>query len=103
MKRFQLSLDTDSINLENEIHSNNFPTKVKNLAEHCVKYILGEHNTNNCNDTKYNREIHDYDMFSPTPKVFNNTDPAQNTQKIIMQIFQFKEYNLTNTSRNFLL
>ena len=29
MKKFSLQLDTDSINLENEIHSNSFPLKVK--------------------------------------------------------------------------
>ena len=46
MKKFQLQLDTDSINLENEIHSNNFPLKIKSLAEHCVNYILGEDNSN---------------------------------------------------------
>ena len=43
--------------------------KIKNLAEHCVNYILGEHDSNNCNDKKYNKEIHDQEI---------NTTPADN-------------------------
>jgi len=107
MKKFQLSLDTDSINLENEIHSNNFPIKVKNLAEHCVKYILGEHNTDNCNDTKYNREFHDQDIIPiPMEKDINNRDTSfhtQNTQKLFKQFFRFKEHNFKSSARKFLL
>ena len=101
MKKFQLQLDTESINLENEMHSNNFPIKVKNLAEHCVNYIIGTHDINNCNDKKYNREIHDQGIF-PTP--INNIDEESiNTQKIIAQIFQFNEHNFKSKTRKFLL
>ena len=100
MKKFQLKLDTDRINLENEIHSNNFPLKVKNLAEHCVNFILGTHNSNECNDIKYDREIHDQECIT-TPKDVNDED-AVNRQKILSQIFQFKEQNFKTKTRKFL-
>ena len=100
MKKFTLQLDTDSINLENEIHSNNFPIKVKNLAEHCVNYVLGSQNSNDCNNIKYNREIHDQDIF-PINKI-NNDENTINEQNIIAQIFQFKEHSFKNSTRKFL-
>ena len=105
MKKFQLKLDTDSINLENEIHSNNFHLKVKNLAEHCVNYLLGEHNSNDCNDKKYNKEIHDQEInATPVDNYGEDYDnEALKTQKIIAQIFQFKEHNFKSTTRKFLL
>ena len=31
MNKFRLTIDTESINLENEIHINNFSNKIKNL------------------------------------------------------------------------
>ena len=105
MKKFQLKLDTDSINLENEIHSNNFHLKVKNLAEHCVNYLLGEHNSNDCNDKKYNKEIHDQEI-NATPEDNYGEDydnDALKTQKIIAHIFQFKEHNFKSSTRKFLL
>ena len=101
MKKFQLKLDTDSINLENEIHSNNFPLKVKNLAEHCVNFVLGEHNSTDCNNIKYNKEIHDQENI-PLILEFNNNyenKDTKNTQKIIEHIFQFKEYNFSKSSK----
>ena len=101
MKKFQLFLDTDSINLENEIHSNNFPIKVKNLAEHCVKYVLGEHDKDDCTDKKYNKEIHDGDSIFTRNETNDSVDI--HTQKIIAQIFQFKEHNFKSTTRRFLL
>ena len=101
MKKFQLHLDTDSINLENEIHSNNFPLKVKNLAEHCVNFVLGTQSADDCNNKKYNRETHDQDINSTT----NDKDDEDDihAQKIIAQIFQFREHNFKNTTRKFLL
>ena len=101
MKKFKLSLDIESINLENEMHSNNFHIKVKNLAEHCVNYILGEHDTNECDDKKYDKEMHDQESI-PIPKVDYDKDEI-NKQKIIAQIFQFKEHNFKNTTQRFLL
>ena len=103
MKKFSLQLDTDSINLENEIHSNSFPLKVKNLAEHCVNFILQTHNSNDCNNIKYNREIHDQEIF-PNNKINNDDDDEDeiNQQKIIAQIFQFKEQSFKNSTRKFL-
>ena len=59
MKRFQLKLDTDSINRENEEHSNGFHMKVKNLAEHCVQFLDGTQNEIDCTDNKFDRNIHD--------------------------------------------
>ena len=107
MKKFQLKLDTDSINLENEIHSNNFPLKVKSLAEHCVNYLLGVHDSNDCNDKKYNKEIHDQETGPISIGNYDNDDI--NKQKIIAQIFQFNEHNFMakehsfkNTTRKFL-
>ena len=101
MKKFQLQLDTDSINLENEIHSNSFPLKVKNLAEHCVNFLLGTHNSNDCNDIKYNREIHDQEIISKINKKDDEDDI--HAQKIIAQIFQFRDCNFKSTTRKFLL
>ena len=101
MKKFQLSLDTESINLESEIHSNNFHVKVKNLSEHCVNYILGGHNTNDCNDKKYDKEMHDQE-FDTTSNADYDPDEI-NKQKIIAQIFQFKEHNFKNATQRFLL
>ena len=98
MKKFKLQLDTESINLENEIHSNNFPFKVKSLAEHCVKYILGTENTNDCNNIKYNKEVHDQELFP----ISDNVEDKVNEQTIIAQIFQFKEHSFKNTTRKFL-
>ena len=102
MKKFSLQLDTDSINLENEIHSNSFPLKVKNLAEHCVNFILQTHNSNDCNNIKYNREIHDQEIF-PNNKINNDDDEDEiDQQKIIAQIFHFKEQSFKNSTRKFL-
>ena len=108
MKKFQLKLDTDSINIENEIHSNNFPLKVKNLAEHCVNFLLGIHNSTDCSNIKYNKEIHDQENMPGILKLNNNNENenenTKNTQKIIEHIFQFKEYNfIKNSKRKFLL
>ena len=103
MKKFKFQLDTESINRENEIHSNNFPIKVKNLAEHCINFITGTHNADNCSDRKYNRELHDQNIVqSPI-----DTRPAQeidiNSQKIIAQIFQFRELEFKAHREKFLL
>ena len=97
MKKFQLKLDTDSINLENEIHSNNFPLKIKSLAEHCVNYILGEDNSNDCNNKKYNKEVHDQEII-PTPLIKYNEDEIK-AQKIIAHLFQFNEHNFKSTAQ----
>ena len=97
MKKFQLHLDTDSINLENEIHSNNFPLKIKSLAEHCVNYVLGEDNLKNCNDKKYNKEVHDQEII---PTLINNYNEDEiKAQKIIAQIFQFNEHNFKSAAQ----
>ena len=107
MKKFQLQLDTESINLENEMHSNNFPIKVKNLAEHCVNYIIGTHDINNCNDKKYNREIHDQVIF-PTP--INNIDEESINTQNHTYIYnnqnkktKYHVYNFKSKTRKFLL
>ncbi len=97
MKKFQLQLDTDSINLENEIHSNNFPLKIKSLAEHCVNYIFGEDNSNDCNNKKYNKEVHDQEII-PTPLIKYNEDEIK-AQKIIAHLFQFNEHNFKSTAQ----
>lgn len=86
MNRFQLKLDTESINKESEEHSNNFYLKVKGLAEHCVNFIQGTHNKSNCNDNKFNRDIHDQDSSS-----LGNIDDKKYRTKVITQLFQFKE------------
>ena len=91
MKKFKLQLDTDRINLENEIHSNNFHFKVKNLAEHCIKFLIGEHNSNDCNDMKYHKEIHDQDIIPIIED--NNDEDILNKHKLIAQIFKFNEHS----------
>ena len=59
MNKFGLTIDTESINLENEIHINNFANKVKNLAKHCVDYINSTEDKSDCNDNKFLPEFHD--------------------------------------------
>ena len=100
MRKFKLQLDTESINLENEIHSNNFPLKVKNLAEHCIKYIIGTENRNDCNNSKYDREVHDKEILPINTTI--NVEDTINEQTIIAQIFQFKEHSFKNTTSKFL-
>ena len=89
------------------MHSNNFPLKVKNLAEHCVNFLLGAHSSIDCSNIKYNREIHDQENF---PINFNNNfinkdedKDRANTQKKIGQIFQFKEFNFKTSKKKILL
>ena len=91
MKKFKLQLDTDSINLENEMHSNNFHLKVKNLAEHCVKFLFGEHNSNDCNNMKYYKEIHDQEIIPIIED--NNDEDILNNHKFIAHIFQYNEHS----------
>lgn len=99
MNRFKLSLDTESINQESEEHSNNFYLKVKNLAEHCVKFIEGEHNKHNCNDNKFNRDIHDNNQEIISIEFSENCDNIDNIHKeekkyfskVITHFFTLKE------------
>lgn len=77
--RMNLMLDTESINQENELHSNNFGLKIKNLAEHCVSFIYGRHNDTDCLNNKYNREYHDQELI-----MFNalQSNKSSNKKKI---------------------
>ena len=59
MNKFKLIIDTESINLENEIHISNFSNKIKNLARHCVNYINSIEDKTDCNDNKFLPEFHD--------------------------------------------
>ncbi len=59
MNKFKLTIDTDSINLENEIHINNFSNKIKNLARHCVNYINSIEDKADCCNNKFLPEFHD--------------------------------------------
>ena len=64
MNKIKLTLDTDTINMENEIHINNFSQKIKNLAQHCVNFIIGTEDKTDCSNNKFFREIHDDDSDS---------------------------------------
>ncbi len=61
MSKFKLTIDTDTINMENEIHINNFSQKVKNLAQHCVNYINGNEDKTDCSNNRFLPEFHDDD------------------------------------------
>ena len=64
MNKFKLTIDTESINLENEIHINNFSQKIKNLAKHCVDYIHSIDDSQDCNNNRLLPEFHDDDNDS---------------------------------------
>ena len=64
MNKFNLSIDTDTINMENEIHINNFSQKIKNLAQHCINYILRIEDKSDCSNNKFLPEFHDDDNDS---------------------------------------
>ena len=59
MKKFKLTIDTDTINMENEIHINNFAQKIKNLSQHCVNFIKGLEDVTDCANNRFFREFHD--------------------------------------------
>lgn len=71
LDKLKLRLDTESINQESEIHSNNFGMKIKSLAEHCVSYIYGYHNEKDCSNNKYNKDIHDFDLNNSNTVICN--------------------------------
>ena len=64
MKKFNLTIDVDRINLENENHIRNFSQKIKNLAQHCVNYINSIEDKTDCNNKRFLPEIHDDDNDS---------------------------------------
>ena len=53
MKKFNLTIDVDRINLENENHIRNFSQKIKNLAQHCVNYINSIEDKTDCNKKRF--------------------------------------------------
>ena len=59
MNKLKLTIDTESINMENEIHINNFSQKIKNLAQHCVNFINEIENEKDCSNNKFLPEFHD--------------------------------------------
>ena len=84
MKKFKLQLDTESINLENEIHSNNFPFKVKSLAEHCVKYIdMPRMETAKINSNNMVKDITSKEDDSNKNKLCLNTNIKKGSKKNI--------------------
>ena len=64
MNKIKLTLDTDTINMENEIHVNNFSKKIQKLAQHCVNYIEGSEDNSQCTNHIFIREFHDDDNDS---------------------------------------
>ena len=64
MNKIKLTIDTDTINMENEMHINNFAQKIKNLAQHCVNFIEGTDDKTDCSNNKFLREFHDDDSDS---------------------------------------
>ena len=59
MNKLKLTIDTESINMENEIHINNFSQKIKNLARHCVNFVNGIEDNTDCSNSRYLPEFHD--------------------------------------------
>ncbi|MCQ2816363.1 MAG: hypothetical protein MJ252_03765, partial [archaeon] len=53
-----LLIDTDRINREALLHELQFKDKVFLLAKHCVDFMEGRDTKENCNDDKYDRNIH---------------------------------------------
>ena len=70
MNKFKLTIDTDTINMENEIHINNFSQKIKNLALHCVNYINGIEDKTDCSNNRFLPEFHDDDDNDSTIESF---------------------------------
>ena len=103
MKKFKFQLDTDSINHENEQHSNNFHLKVQNLAEHCINFITGSHNSNDCNDRRYDREIHDQNIIKLPFGLGNNNENKICSEKCISHKFIFPEFEFNKIGEKVLL
>ena len=59
MNKLKLTIDTESINMENEIHINNFSQKIKNLARHCVNFANGIEDNTDCSNSRFLPEFHD--------------------------------------------
>ena len=70
MNKFKLTIDTESINIENEIHINNFSQKIKNLAQHCVNFINGIEDDTDCSNNRFLPEFHDDDSESTFESCF---------------------------------
>ena len=104
MKKFQLKLDTDSINKENEQHSNCFHMKIKNLAEHCIKYIEGIDNELNCTDNKFDKNIHNtQDIIDNTHIDNENPEEIKKIPKLRKQIIQFQVADIQNVTHKLLM
>ena len=101
MKKFNLQLDTDSINKENEEHANSFNMKVKHLAEHCIQFIEGTHNEINCTDNKFDRNIHDTQEVVENINTLIDND-IKNRPKIIKQIIKLKVTDFQNITKKLL-
>ena len=91
MKKFQFKLDTDSINKENEEHSNCFHMKVKHLAEHCIKFLEGSQNEIDCTDNKFDRNIHDDQENLTRYSNFNRRIKGNVTRIIQFQVSDFQD------------
>ena len=61
MNKYNLTIDVERINLENEKHIRNFSQKIKNLAQHCVNFINSLADKTDCSNKRFLREIHDDD------------------------------------------
>ena len=102
MKKFHFQLDTDSINKENELHTNNFNMKVKNLAEHCIQFIEGTHSEINCTDNKFDRNIHDTQEININSNTLKGNE-IKSKPKIIKQIIRFKVTDFQNLTKKMLM
>ncbi len=72
MNKLKLTLDTDTINMEDEIHNNNFFQKIKNLSQHCVNFIIGLEDETYCSSKRFLREYHDDDSESTIESCYIN-------------------------------
>ena len=72
LKFLNLEIDIDNINEESENDLNNFGKKIKLLAQHCVDYINGIDNDENCKSEKYDINFHLDNNLSNNKKNYNN-------------------------------
>lgn len=95
MKKFQLKIDTESINKENETHQNNFHIKIKNLAEHCVRYLEGVDSQLDCTSRKLDKDYHDLEAAEDTNQYI--IMPEQIEQDINKSLKKINLQNLWNS------
>ena len=107
MNKYNLTIDVERINLENEKHIRNFLYQLKNLAQHCVNFINSLADKTDCNNKRFLREIHDDDdtTFESQyiiPSLENKNDKIEQNLKGNKEIKQ-RESIIDSNDPNYLL